>query len=197
MSVAEILFSQNWIISLIFALLIAISFFSWYLIFRKIIFFKAEQKIVDNFSVNEKNDTSIAAQTLLKSFAILEGGKKDNQEIVAKKIFITLEEVKEKINFGHNFLASIANLTPFIGLFGTVLGVYFALIDISNHGNANIAVVARPIGEALIATAMGLWCAIPASFAFNAFSKKSALLVRKIKILIDKKSIEIEENRGF
>lgn len=192
MSFAEILFSQNWLISSIFILLIAISFCSWYLIFRKILFFKSEQKYLENIA-SRAPEHGFAAEAVQKSFAVLAVAK--NQEIAAKKIFLNLENFKEKANFGQNFLASIANLTPFIGLFGTVLGVYFALEDVAAQGSANIAVVARPIGEALIATAMGLWCAIPASFAFNFFSKKSANLLRKMKIMIDEKSIEIEERK--
>lgn len=173
MSFTEILFSQNWLISLIFVALIAISLYSWYLIFRKIMFFKNEEKSLQN------QGNGLSVDVLKKSFLALENVK--NQEILVKKIAINLEEFKEKANFGQNFLASIANLTPFIGLFGTVLGVYFALIDISIQGNANIAVVARPIGEALIATAMGLWCAIPASFAYNFFTKKSNNLLKKLR----------------
>ncbi len=187
MSFTEILFGQNWIISLIFIGLIGISLCSWYLIFRKIMFFRNEEKLLQN------QGQSLSVEVLKKSFIAIENVK--NQEILAKKIAINLEEFREKANFGQNFLASIANLTPFIGLFGTVLGVYFALIDISVQGNANIAVVARPIGEALVATAMGLWCAIPASFAYNFFAKKSANLLKKMKMAIDEKSIEIEERK--
>jgi len=189
MSIDEILFSQNWILSLIFALLISISIGSWYVIFRKILFFKKEKNALNNPADNSEN-ASEAALVLKKCFELIKNSEAKNQEIIDKKLGFVFDEFKDKASFGQNFLASTANLTPFIGLFGTVLGVYFALIDIAAQGNASISTVARPIGEALIATAFGLWCAIPAAFAYNYFSKQSAFLVKKVKIIVEKKLIE-------
>lgn len=183
MTLNNILFSQNWIISAIFIFLTLISVFSWYLIFRKIFFFHKELKLGQG--TLSKNIINNATNTLKTA---------KTPDLAAKKINISLQKAKESINSGQNFLASIATLTPFIGLFGTVLGVYFALIDVANEGSANIAVVARPIGEALIATAMGLWCAIPASFAYNFFAKKAQNLTDTIKIAIEETAINNELN---
>ncbi len=187
MNLAEILLHQHWLLSIIFSLLLILSVVSWYVIFRKIFFFKKEQKSLQN---SDKN--SLSQKLLSQAFEIV---KSENAELNKKKLNIVFEEFKDHVNFGQNFLASIANLTPFIGLFGTVIGVYIALMDISSEGSANIAVVAKPIGEALIATAVGLWCAIPASFAFNFFSKKSSLLLKKVKLLVEEKLIQIEEKK--
>ena len=68
---------------------------------------------------------------------------------------------------GLTALASIGSSAPFIGLFGTVCGIYHALINISESGQMSIAAVAGPIGEALVATAAGLFVAIPAVLAYN------------------------------
>ena len=68
---------------------------------------------------------------------------------------------------GLTALASIGSSAPFIGLFGTVWGIYHALINISESGQMSIAAVAGPIGEALVATAAGLFVAIPAVLAYN------------------------------
>ena len=68
---------------------------------------------------------------------------------------------------GMTALASIGATAPFIGLFGTVWGIYHALINISESGQMSIAAVAGPIGEALVATAAGLFVAIPAVLAYN------------------------------
>ena len=68
---------------------------------------------------------------------------------------------------GLTALASIGSSAPFIGLFGTVWGIYHALENISQQGQVNIATVAGPIGEALVATAVGLFAAIPAVLAYN------------------------------
>jgi biopolymer transport protein ExbB len=68
-------------------------------------------------------------------------------------------------------LASIGSTAPFIGLFGTVWGIYHALVSISAAGSITIEKVAGPVGEALIMTAAGLAVAIPAVLAYNLFGK--------------------------
>lgn len=68
---------------------------------------------------------------------------------------------------GLTALASIGSSAPFIGLFGTVWGIYHALVNIGQSGQVSIAAVAGPIGEALVATAFGLFAAIPAVLSYN------------------------------
>lgn len=70
------------------------------------------------------------------------------------------------------FLATTGSATPFIGLFGTVWGIMNAFIGLANVQSATLAVVAPPIAEALIATAMGLFAAIPAVIAYNRYADK-------------------------
>ena len=80
-----------------------------------------------------------------------------------------------RLEGGLAVLASIGSVSPFIGLFGTVWGIMHALKDISSTGSAGLDVVAGPIGEALIATAMGIATAIPAVLAYNYFLRQSRL----------------------
>mgnify|MGYP003581728865 FL=1 len=80
----------------------------------------------------------------------------------------TIDDNQSRMNSGLSVLASIGSTSPFIGLFGTVWGIYHALIGISAAGSASIDKVAGPIGEALIMTALGLAVAIPAVIAYNA-----------------------------
>jgi biopolymer transport protein TolQ len=68
------------------------------------------------------------------------------------------------------FLATTASITPFIGLFGTVWGIVIAFQGIAEAGNTSLGVVAQPIAEALIATAAGLFAAIPAVYFYNDFT---------------------------
>jgi biopolymer transport protein ExbB len=75
------------------------------------------------------------------------------------------------MQFGQVLLASIGSTAPFIGLFGTVWGIYHALVAIAAAGTITIDKVAGPVGEALIMTAAGLAVAIPAVLAYNVFSK--------------------------
>jgi biopolymer transport protein TolQ len=74
------------------------------------------------------------------------------------------------------FLGTTASAAPFVGLFGTVWGIMRAFHDIYRMGNANLGTVARPISEALIATAVGLFAAIPAVVAYNYFVSKIRVL---------------------
>lgn len=79
------------------------------------------------------------------------------------------------------FLGTTAAAAPFVGLFGTVWGIMGAFHDIYRVGNANLATVAKPISEALIATAMGLFAAIPALVAFNAFNSRIRVLENEMR----------------
>ncbi|MDB1144792.1 MAG: MotA/TolQ/ExbB proton channel family protein [Alcaligenaceae bacterium] len=81
---------------------------------------------------------------------------------------------------GLTVLASIGATAPFVGLFGTVWGIYHALINIAVMGNVNIATISGPIGEALIATAFGLFVAIPAVLAYNALNRSNRVLNRHL-----------------
>ncbi|HEX9577770.1 MAG TPA: MotA/TolQ/ExbB proton channel family protein, partial [Myxococcales bacterium] len=79
------------------------------------------------------------------------------------------------------FLGTTAAAAPFVGLFGTVWGIMGAFRDIYAAGNANLATVARPISEALIATAAGLFAAIPALVAYNAFNSRIRVLENEMR----------------
>jgi biopolymer transport protein ExbB len=84
----------------------------------------------------------------------------------------TQQELRTLEN-GLTLLASIGSTAPFVGLFGTVLGIMHALQDISQSGSASLDVVAGPIGDALIATAIGIAVAVPAVLAYNYFVKRA------------------------
>ena len=79
---------------------------------------------------------------------------------------------RRTLESGLAVLASVGSTAPFVGLFGTVWGIMSAMKDISRIGNASIDVVAGPIGEALVATGIGIAVAIPAVLAFNYFVRR-------------------------
>ncbi|CAN5194795.1 MotA/TolQ/ExbB proton channel family protein [soil metagenome] len=79
-----------------------------------------------------------------------------------------IDETSAKLQTGMAILASVGSTAPFVGLFGTVWGIYHALVAIGTSGQASIDKVAGPVGEALIMTALGLAVAIPATFGYNA-----------------------------
>jgi len=79
-----------------------------------------------------------------------------------------IDEAAGKLQAGMAVLASVGSSAPFVGLFGTVWGIYHALVSIGTSGQTSIDKVAGPVGEALIMTALGLAVAIPATFGYNA-----------------------------
>ncbi len=91
----------------------------------------------------------------------------------------SIEDENGRLQSGIAFLASVGSTAPFVGLFGTVWGIYHALIAIGIAGQASIDKVAGPVGEALIMTAMGLGVAVPAVLTYN-------LLVRRNKVINEK-----------
>lgn len=98
-------------------------------------------------------------------------------EWMSRNIKNSIDGVAAQLQKGLTFLGSTGSTSPFIGLFGTVWGIYHALIAISSSGSAQIDQVAGPIGEALIMTALGLAVAIPAVLGFNAINRANKLFV--------------------
>jgi biopolymer transport protein ExbB len=90
---------------------------------------------------------------------------------LTRRLRDALHAVLHHLQFGQVLLASIGSTAPFIGLFGTVWGIYHALVGISASGSMSIDKVSGPVGEALIMTAAGLAVAIPAVLAYNLFGK--------------------------
>jgi biopolymer transport protein ExbB len=81
--------------------------------------------------------------------------------------------INSKLGSGLAFLATVGSVSPFIGLFGTVIGIYRALIKIGASGSGSIDQVAGPVGEALIMTALGLVVAVPAVLAYNWLQRRN------------------------
>jgi biopolymer transport protein TolQ len=90
-------------------------------------------------------------------------------ERVARRIHWAASEERRRLESRLGFLATTGSSTPFIGLFGTVIGIIDAFTNIGQAGSASLAVVAPGIAEALIATAIGLFAAIPATIFYNVF----------------------------
>jgi biopolymer transport protein TolQ len=100
------------------------------------------------------------------------GGLENVERALKRAASVEVTALERRVSF----LGTTASAAPFVGLFGTVWGIMRAFHDIYRMGNANLATVARPISEALIATAVGLFAAIPAVVAYNAFVSKIRVL---------------------
>lgn len=94
------------------------------------------------------------------------------QDLLERHLRKQIFAERRQLEKGSALLASIGNNAPFIGLFGTVFGIIHALQAIAHSGNASMDVVAGPIGEALIATGIGIAVAVPAVLAYNYFIRK-------------------------
>ncbi len=103
------------------------------------------------------------------SRGLIDAGTPD--EFLTRALKRAIGQDKSRLEYGQTFLATVASSAPFVGLFGTVWGIYHALMAIGMSGQGTLDKVAGPVGEALIMTAIGLAVAIPAAVAYNAFAR--------------------------
>jgi biopolymer transport protein ExbB len=101
-------------------------------------------------------------------------------EFVTRSMRKVIDEETSKLENGLTTLATIGATAPFVGLFGTVWGVYHALMAIASDAGANFASLAGPVGEALVMTGLGLAVAIPAVLAYNSFVRNNRVLLAKL-----------------
>ncbi len=100
-------------------------------------------------------------------------------EFIERSLRAGLRREGVAFDSGLTLLATVGSTAPFVGLFGTVWGIYHALVGIGESGKATLSVVAGPVGEALIMTCMGLGVAIPAVLAYNYFVRSNKLLANQ------------------
>jgi biopolymer transport protein ExbB len=160
---------------------------------------KETQNFLDEFWVNQdwnvaqsvaqnaNNHFSTVAKITFQEFNIyvsllgqnkMSGNIRDYIEKPTRQAMQMIMREQEK---GLSILASIGSTAPFVGLFGTVWGIVNALSTISASGQATIDIVAGPIGEALIATAIGIGVAIPSVVAYNYFLRRIKLLITDVE----------------
>jgi biopolymer transport protein ExbB len=158
---------------------------SWYIIITKLIdqtkifkqsketsakFWKASSIAAGSASLTDGSPFRFIAETGTKATAHHDGALLEQIDLstwVTMSIQRAVDKVQSRLQDGLSFLATVGSTAPFIGLFGTVWGIYNALIAIGMSGNASIDKVAGPVGEALIMTAFGLFVAVPAVLGYN------------------------------
>lgn len=169
----------------LFVILLFMSLYSWFIMITK---FLDQRKINAEVAELEKkfwtaSDLKTGASKLDKNSPfrqIVEDGlrasdhhegrltdKIDQHEWVTMALSRSVTAINGKLSNGFSFLASVGSTSPFVGLLGTVIGIYRALINIGLAGQASIDKVAGPVGEALIMTALGLAVAVPAVLGYN------------------------------
>ncbi|MDP9504452.1 protein TolQ [Pseudomonas idahonensis] len=100
-------------------------------------------------------------------------------EGVERALYVAISEQETRLEQGLQFLATVGSVSPYIGLFGTVWGIMNSFLGLSQVQQATLSTVAPGIAEALIATAIGLFAAIPAVIAYNRFSARSQTLLTR------------------
>ena len=182
-------------VKLVLALLIVFSFASWVIIFRKRAMLDRAMRSADEFEerfwsgadlaglfreVTAQGDRITGIESIFEAgfreFArlrqrrqmdartMLEGAQRGMRVAESREI--------DRLEQNLEFLANVGSISPYVGLFGTVWGIMIAFQGLANVKEATIAMVAPGISEALIATAMGLFAAIPAVWAYNRYSNK-------------------------
>jgi biopolymer transport protein ExbB len=176
---------------LILGILLLLSLVSWYITFTKLWdqyrLGKAARNVEKNFwaagsaregveRLPKDDDFRVIAESAIRAAAHHDGRLGDRislKEWLGMALNRSVDSLNSKLASGLSFLATVGSTAPFIGLIGTVYGILTALLQIGVSGQPSIDKVAGPVGEALIMTALGLFVAVPAVFAYNVLLKRN------------------------
>ena len=195
MDVMRLIIDASFPVQLVMLLLLAASVVSWRIIFQKRGLIRKTKSASDDFETSFWSGGDL--NTLYRSATRVKGGSKgmssifeagfrefnrlvQQGDIAADKLVdecrraMRVAQIREmeRLELGLATLATIGSTSPYVGLFGTVWGIMSAFMEIGNMQSVTLATVAGPIAEALIATAMGLFAAIPAVIAYNRYADK-------------------------
>ena len=207
-SILELMLEASLLVQLVMALLIIVSLVSWVVIFTKASTLKNMRQQSDDFdsefwSGGELNGlyrryTEEGADPLGMSSVFVAGyreynrlagnGAIDRAELVDgvhRAMRVALSREIEVLESRLSFLATVGSTSPYVGLFGTVWGIMNSFRSLGALQQVTVATVAPGISEALIATAMGLFAAIPAVIAYNRFSNTSESLIARYEVFVE------------
>ena len=184
LSILHLILQASAVVQAVMALLASVSFMSWYYIFMKWFAVRQARAKTEGFerdfwSGGDLNSLYQSAvndrhHACFREFSKLRGQKNlDPKDIVdgaRRAMRATYQREMDTLESHLAFLASVGSVSPYIGLFGTVWGIMHAFRGLANVGQATLSTVAPGIAEALVATAIGLFAAIPAVLAYNRFS---------------------------
>ena len=180
----SLFFQASLVVKLVLITLLIISFVSWWFIVEKYITFKRAERDIYEFNkifwtnndlekiftkLQRKEKLIGLEQVFVSGFKEFSKKEKNppNLDQIKKILEITISRCEEEFSKGLPFLSTAASVSPYIGLFGTVWGIMNAFGGLSQLTQVSITVVAPGISEALIATALGLFAAIPALVSYN------------------------------
>jgi biopolymer transport protein TolQ len=188
LQVWQLIMEASWMVKGVMALLLLASVASWVIIFRKRQILAKAEKDANVFEEKFWSGTDLTAlhEGITGAHRVSRGmerifdsmrqqgrmGPNAMVEGAQRSMRIALTRETEDLEHHLNFLATVGSTSPYVGLFGTVWGIMTSFHQLANVNQATIAMVAPGISEALIATAMGLFAAIPAVIGYNRFSNQ-------------------------
>ena len=206
MSIWHLISHASLIVQFVMLALVAASVYSWTIIFQRRALYADARIQASQFDEKFWSGTDLHAlytqlnrhpdlqgqenifRSGFKEFLRLREKGADGDAVmqgVARAMRIALTQEQTRLELGLPFLASVGSTSPYVGLFGTVWGIMTSFIGLAKVQQATLAVVAPGIAEALIATAMGLFAAIPAVLAYNRFAAGSDALLTRYETFAD------------
>lgn len=215
-SILSLILDASFVVQLVMLCLLLASVITWFLIFQRQSYFK--QAKANQVQFEERFWSGMDLAKLYK--AAPNGGQIEGQEQIFRAGFkefnrmkqqetidadaimegtqramrVALSRESERLDSNLSFLATVGSTSPYIGLFGTVWGIMNSFLGLAQQHQATLATVAPGIAEALIATAMGLFAAIPAVVAYNRFSARSDALYSSYETFVDEFSSILHRN---
>ncbi|MDB5870054.1 MAG: Cell division and transport-associated protein TolQ [Polaromonas sp.] len=219
LSIVSLLLHASWVVQAVVVLLIGISIASWAAIFRKVVAIKRARLLNDDFDREFWSGTSLndlfagAAQNAKTSGAmerIFASGMREYQKLRERHISDTgtlldgarramrasYQREMDAIEVNLSFLATVGSVSPYVGLFGTVWGIMHAFTGLAAMEQVTLATVAPGIAEALVATAIALFAAIPAVVAYNRFAHDIDRVANRLETFIEEFSNILQRNLG-
>ena len=210
LSFLDLILGASFLVQLVMAILFILAGISWWFIFDKwltlsrakkdIFIFENEfwnSKNIDNIfnDLKRKQDISGLSQIFIISYEefLKNSNLEKSEKRINKATEIIISRQEESLENGLSFLSTVASVSPFIGLFGTVWGVMNAFSGLAQVTQVSINAVAPGIAEALIATALGLFAAIPALISYNWSVKSIDAIIRSYENFSSELLITYEE----
>ena len=196
--------NASFVVQLIMLLLLALSVLSWAILIERWLFYRKARNALKEFEddfwsgidlseLYRQGESNPGAEDIFRAgfneFRRLRTKTRDDRDAlisgVQRAMGVALLQEQERLETSLNFLATVGSTSPYIGLFGTVWGIMNAFRGLASLHHASLAVVAPGISEALIATAMGLFAAIPAVVAYNRFTAQANMLHNQYQTFAD------------
>jgi len=219
LSIVQLMLNASWVVQAVVALLVVVSVVSWAAIFRKVFALKRVRSHNEDFerefwSGTNLNDLYASAAQNAKHGGPMErifaSGMREYQKLRERRITdsgalldgarramrASFQRELDALETNLSFLGSVGSVSPYVGLFGTVWGIMHAFTGLAALAQVTLATVAPGIAEALVATAIGLFAAIPAVVFYNRFSHDIDRVANAMETFMEEFSNILQRNLG-